>query len=45
MSLMVRAIRLGPDEPASGVGERPRPQPGLAPRAVPAIAHDTHLEG
>jgi len=45
MYLMVRAIRLGPDEPASGVGERPRPQPGLAPRAVPAIAHDTHLEG
>ena len=44
MFLMLRAIRHGPDGP----GQHPpytQQRPALAPRPVPAAAHDTHLEG
>jgi len=45
MYLMVRAIRQGP-EPHHGTGDsRPQPRPALAPRPLPAAAHDTNLEG
>ena len=46
MILMLRAIRMGPDEPRREPPDtRPQPRPSLAPRAVPAMPLDTRLEG